>query len=432
MFLLGMLWRLWPAWFVARFDVPYPHAIILNHYHYLLHKLPDLLLLGALVLFALAGALWLAARRGTFAGAWPRLPVAAETMLFVALLALDGWLSHRYWLAWGRPLWDDYARFGEILHLALTSNDPAVLPALWRFIGEYPHAPSPLTPTLIAVGMFIVHNAAAVLMAFNLAATAGSLWLLRAIVRRVSPATIFWPLGVLFLAHGATARNCLFIQLDAINGFFVLLFFHLWLSWREKPSSDRLTAMVVAIVLGVFQKTTLFPLMAVPTLVELVESWRTRRWEVKRLATVVLATAVVPAALFAFYIFQLEVGRNFQTQVELMGAGWNILDFSLKRFVYATLLLLAPTLPLVALNRNRHRPPHLAFALYILLFFGSIVVVRGPFWGRYYSHVLGAWLLLAAPGLALVEGEKSYRLPLCVFLTGTAAVQYALVFWNLM
>jgi len=307
-----------------------------------------------------------------------------------------------------------------------------VLPALWRFIGEYPHAPSPLTPVLIALGLFVVRNAATVLMALNLAATAGSLWLLRAIVRRVSPATIFWPLGVLFLAHGATARNCLFIQLDAINGFFVLLFFHLWLSWREKPSSDRLTAMAVAVVLGVFQKTTLFPLMAVPTLVELVESWRARRWDVKRLATVALATAVVPAALFAFYILQLEVGRNFQTQVELMGAGWNMLDFSLKRFVYATVLLLVPTLPLVALNRDWHRPPYAAFVLYILLFFGSIVAVRGPFWGRYYSHVLGAWLLLAAPGLARIEGEKSYRLPLCVFLAGTAAVQYALVLWNLL
>jgi len=79
MFILGMLWRLRPAWFVARFDVPYPHAIILSHYRYLLHKLPDLFLLGALVLFALALALWLAARRRTFSGAWRRLPAAAET-----------------------------------------------------------------------------------------------------------------------------------------------------------------------------------------------------------------------------------------------------------------------------------------------------------------------------------------------------------------
>lgn len=430
--LLGLVWWLQPDWFAARFDVAYPHRSILEHYHYLLRQLPLLIEFGAALLFALAFALWTASRRRPTAKPFPQLPVATETVLFLALLALDAVLSHRYWLAWSRPLWDDYWRFGEILHHAMTMRDPALPAAVRQFIGEYPHAPSPLTPMLIAVGMFIVKNSVAVLMALNLAATAGSLWLLRSIVRRLSPATIFWPLGVLFLAHGATARNCLFIQLDAINGFFVLLFFHLWMSWREKPTLDRQAAMVIAIVLGVFQKTTLFPLMALPTLVEVAEALRTRKWDVMRLAYVALYTAVVPLALFAFYLYRFEVGDNFQTQVALMGAGWNVLDFSLQRFVYATLLLLGPFLPLVALNRDWRRPPYLAFTLYIALFFVSMVVVQGPFWGRYYSHLLGAWLLLAAPGLGRVERAAAYRLPLYVFIAGTALFEYAIVFWNLL
>jgi hypothetical protein len=113
-----------------------------------------------------------------------------------------------------------------------------------------------------------------------------------------------------------------------------------------------------------------------------------------------------------------------------MGTGWNEIDFSWQRFVFASGFLLCPYLGLVSRNRSWREPAYQGLALFVVLFFASLVAVRGPFWGRYYSHVLGCWLLLALPAWAR-DDSAGQRRAQWTFLIGVGALQIVMMYWQI-
>lgn len=424
---LAAVWRAWPAWFAEALAVPYPFQTFLTNYQRALADFPSLLAVVAAALLVLAAALWWSARREDGVAAPLALPRWGEALLVAALLGVAWWLSYRHWVYWGKPHWDDYWFFGRIFHEVWAQPGGKMIFQLQRFLHEYPHSPSPLTPLVIGFLMFLHDNPLRWLQVLSLSATVGSLLVLRTLSRRLTPTLPVWLLGALFLTNAATMRNSFFIQLDAISSFFVVAFYGVWLWWRDEPSQNRLTVLTVFLLAAVFQKTTLFPLLAIPTLVAVYDAWRARRVPWLDLLQTAAATALLPAAVFGAYLLALGVGGNFGTQLELMGTGWNELDFSVTRFVFATTFLLVPYLPLVLANRRWPEPETIALALFPLLFFASIVAVRGPFWSRYYSHAVGPWLLLAAPALARLAQSRAARPALVAYVGGVAAVQIAML-----
>ncbi len=427
---LGLAWRVFPAWFVACLKVPYSDPTLSRAYLQLLADLPFAILFAATVLAATAVATLIDARRPAPGPVFRRLSPAHETMLYGALLLLGAWLSWRHYAYWSYPTWDLYWEFGEQLHHLMRHPDPHVLAAVRSFAREYPHSASPLTPFAVALGMFVLPHSLLLMQILSAAATVLSLVLLRALARRLAPTATFWPLGVLFLTNVATMRNSFFIQLDAINGFFVLLFFHQWLRWREQPTRGRLAVLCTVLALGVLQKTTLFPLLAVPTLVAVVEPANARRLDFARLFVTGFWTALVPVSLFLVYLGVFRFQGNFLSQVTLMGTGWNEIDFSWQRFVFASGFLLGPYIGLVLRNRSWREPAYQGLALFVVLFFASMVAVRGPFWGRYYSHVLGCWLLLALPAWAR-DDSAGRRLARWIFMVGVGGLQVAMMYWQM-
>jgi hypothetical protein len=426
--ILAVVWASRPDWFLTQLQVPYPIQQILDDHVHIIKDFPVLLFVLAAVLALMAFSFWLSAR---YALRTPDGPYAVVSPLvthvfLTGLLLIGAWLSYRNWLHWQEPLWDDYCYFGELLHYSLRGEAESVA-TLPGFMAQYPHSPSPLTPVLISLLMFLCPSSALCLQGLSLAATAGSVLALKSLAARLVPSTPFWPLGMLFLTNAATMRNSLFPQLDAINCFFILCFFWLWMWWREQRTTGRTLALLGLLALAVFQKTTLFPLLAVPTLVEVVETIQSRVVGWKRLGVTIAVTAVFPAILFGAYLLTLNMTRNFGWQVELMGTGWNILDFSPQRFLFATSFLIGPYLPLVFRNRFIKEPFYMGVALFVILFFASLFAVRGPFWSRYYSHVVGPCLLLALPRLSQMLVTGMWRVPLPAYLFGVAAVQYAML-----
>jgi 4-amino-4-deoxy-L-arabinose transferase-like glycosyltransferase len=73
-------------------------------------------------------------------------------------------------------------------------------------------------------------------------------------------------------------RNAFFIQLDAVSSFFVLLFFALWRRRLARPTLLNAILLGGCLILAVLQKTTLFPLLAVPLTVAVFEAARDRIW----------------------------------------------------------------------------------------------------------------------------------------------------------
>ena len=405
----------------------YSEPEISRAYLRLLTDLPLALLFASVVLSATAAATLLDRRRPASGPAFRTLPPAYEALLYSALLLLGVGLSWRHYAYWSYPKWDRYWEFGEQLHRLMRHPDPQVLAVVQGFAREYPHSASPLTPFAVALGMFVLPHSLLLMHILSAAATAASLVLLRALARRLAPTATFWPLGVLFLTNVATTRNAFFIQLDAINGFFVLLFFHQWLRWRERPTRGRLAALCTVLSLGVLQKTTLFPLLAIPTMVAVVEPASVRRLDFSRLFVTGFWTALAPVLLFLAYLSTFGFHGNFVSQVYLMGNGWNEIDFSWQRFVLASSLLLGPYLGLVLRNRSWREPAYQGLAMFVWLFFASMVAVRGPFWGRYYSHVLGCWLLLALPAW-MRDDSAGLRYSRRTFLIGVGAFQVVMMY----
>jgi hypothetical protein len=171
--------------------------------------------------------------------------------------------------------------------------------------------------------------------------------------------------------------------------------------------------------------------MALPTLVQLYESWRERRFAWGRTALVGLLTAALPFALFLTYCIGFGIIRNFRLQVNLMGHGWNELDFALLPLLFCTFFLLGPFVVPVLRNRRILDPRYFAFALYFVLFWAAFVLVKGPFWTRYYSNVLGPCAVLSIPFFAEHAAAPRARAPLYAFLIGVAVVEHALVYLHL-
>jgi hypothetical protein len=236
---------------------------------------------------------------------------------------------------------------------------------------------------------------------------------------------------VLFLVNAATVRNAAFVQLDAICGFFVVWFFWVWTQWLVSPTRRGWLLLIACLTLGIFQKTTLFPLLAIPTLTAALARPRGVGVPWRRVVGIAAASVLPPVALFGGFLWWLGVTGNFGEQVHLMGTGWNELDFSFPRFVFATGFLLGPYLPLACRNQRLREPMFLGLALFVGLFFLSLVAVRGPFWSRYYSLVVAPTLLLALPFLARAAVSSPWRVLLPVYVIAVAAVHYAMMAWHI-
>jgi hypothetical protein len=431
---LAAWWAASPAPFVAHFRVDYAYPLALQNHLRNLRDLPKLLAWVALALAALGAALLRARRRGgpALASLARRAPAGwgAAALALAVLLAVDVWLSQREWTYWGRPIWDDYPRYGEAFHRLFVGHDAAALARFRSFAAGYLHAPSPLTPAALGLLRFAVPDAVACMQLTSLLATAISLLLLLRLSQRIAPALPTWFPGVLFLGNAATIRNSFFVQLDAASSCVALLFLWRWERWLARRRARDAAWLCVCAILAVLQKTTLFPLLVLPPLVAAIGWWRSETG-LREVARMALVTLAAPLAVFAAWLGGLGLLGNFRGQVDAMGTGWNVLDHSLGRFAFATGFLLGPVLPFALASPRRIDPLRLGMLLFAALFLGGIAVTGGPFWSRYYSHILAPCLLAAAPGFERAGALPGSRDVLLVYLAGTAAVGYAMMAWHI-
>ncbi len=432
--LWGLCWVVWPDFFVSLFRVEYSYDRALRNYEQNLRDFPKLLACLALALAAIGTAVWRFAARNGPSLAESAFPRWLTTSALAVLLGLAGWVSHNSWVFWNRPTWDGYSKFGEAIHRALdgavSGSGPAAFAELGRFVAGYMHSPSPLTPAAIGLLRFAVDDPILCLQLINWFATAVSLLLVIRVSSRLAPDLPAWFVGAMFLTNAAIIRSSFFIQLDASSAALVLVYLWRWERWLRESSKWNLVVLALCATLALFQKTTLFPVIAVPVIVELVRQWKSRDWNLQQL-TVSIAPSALAVVLFVSYLFTLDLQGNWGRQVEVMGTGWNVLDFSLQRFVFSGAFLLGAFLPFAAVGVREIGGVRLGMLAYCGLFLLGIALTGGPFWSRYYSHIVGPCLIAATPALgrlALLPGSLSVG---AVYLAATAGVGYAMLYWQI-
>ncbi|MFP8879457.1 MAG: hypothetical protein VCE43_08350 [Myxococcota bacterium] len=428
--LWSLSWAVWPDFFVSLFRVEYSYDRALRNYEQNLRDFPRLLAWLSAALGAVAVAACPFEGRDGASLAAASLPRWLTWPALTGLLGLAGWISHHSWVFWNRPTWDGYTKFGEAIHRALVGADQAAFAELGRFVAGYMHSPSPLTPTAIGLLRFAVDDPILCLQLISWLATGVSLILVVRLSARLAPELPAWFVGALFLVNAAIVRSSFFIQLDAASAALALVYLWRWERWSESSSARDLVALVLCATLVLFQKTTLFPLIAVPVIVELVGQWRGRNWNGQRLAAA-FAPSAFALVLFGAYVFALDLGSNWARQVAVMGTGWNVLDYSVQRFVFAAVFLLGAFLPFAAVGARQLRGLRLGMLVFSGLFLLGIALTGGPFWSRYYSHIVGPCLIAATPALgqlARLPGSLSAGV---VYLGATAVVGYVMLYWQI-
>lgn len=428
--LWGACWAIWPDFFSSLFRVEYTYDRALRNYQQNLRDFPRLLACLAAALGAVATVAWrFEGREGTSLVAssiprWQTWPALA------GMLGLAGWTSHHSWVFWNRPTWDGYTKFGEAIHRALVGADQAAFAELGRFAAGYMHSPSPLTPTAIGVLRFAVDDPVLCLQLINWFSTAVSLLMVIRLSARLAPDLPAWFVGALFLGNAAIVRGSFFIQLDAASAALALVYLWCWERWWRSSRASDAVLLTLCATLALFQKTTLFPLLAVPVIVELVEQWRSGNWNKRRIGAT-LAPSAIALVLFGTYLSVLDLENNWGRQVEVMGTGWNVLDYSVQRFMFATAFLLGAFLPFAAASARQLAGLRLGALVFSSLFLLGITLAGGPFWSRYYAHIVGPCLIAAAPALgqlARLPGSLSVGL---VYLGATVVTGYAMLYWQI-
>jgi hypothetical protein len=426
----ALCWAIWPEFFASLFRVEYTYNRALRNYEQNLHDFPRLLVCLAAALAAVATAVWRFEGRDGASLAASSFPRWLTWAGLAGMLGLAGWTSHHSWVFWNRPTWDGYTEFGEAIHRALVTADQSAFAELGHFVSGYLHSPSPLTPAAIGVLRFAVDDPVLCLQLINCLATWVSLLLVVRLSARLTPDLPAWFVGALFLVNAATIRGSFFIQLDAASAAFALVYLWRWERWSNSSRALDAALLAFCATLVLFQKTTLFPLLAVPVIVEFVGQWRNGDWNGRRLAAS-LGPSAAALVLFGSYLWALDLGNNLGRQVEVMGAGWNVLDYSVQRFVFGIAFLLGAFLPFAAVGARQLGGLRLGVLLYSGLFLLGIVVTGGPFWSRYYAHIVGPVLIAATPALgqiARLPGSLSLGL---VYLGATAVVGYAMLYWQI-
>jgi len=429
--LFAVAWVIAPEAFAGLFRVEYGYARANRNFARNLGDFPKLLACLAAVLIALGVATRRNARAPAFlsaAGTRPGpLPGWFGWSLVVGLFGVAAALSHRSWVYWNRPRWDGYSRFADAFYHLFAQPGAAGAEQFRAFLGEYLHAASPLTPALAGLLRFAVPDPVLCLQLLNALATAASVALVAHLGRRLAPSLPAWLVAALLLTNAAVIRNSWFVQLDAASSAVALVFFWRLSHWLETGSSRDAAWTCLCATLGLFQKTTLLPLLAIPTAVTLYRQWGARRLRLGALVRVAAWSAAVPLALFAAYVVPLELVDNVGRQVEVMGVGWNVADHSWQRFGFGAAFLLGPYLPFLAFGWSRSSALRFGLVSFALLFLLGIAVTGGPFWSRYYSHIAGPCLLAAAPALARFATLPGSRAAVLLYLGGCAAVSYTMM-----
>lgn len=374
---------------------------------------------GALVCWCLV--LWRADAANALAA---RLRRAGPLLAALAVLATVGLAYHfstREWERLGRPCWDNYCLYADLLSKWLVGQP--VEQQLLSFMREDYHANSPMGPLLIA-GLRLVTGFETITsyrFSVFLATLGGGLLLWRllclaGIARQAAAAA----LG-LFAAHLIVARSAFFPQTDA----FVLLWTSALLvvaaERARAPRAWHAPAGLLLLVTGLFVKLSFLPALA------LLPVWRVatslaqrRRPDLRALGFDVLLFSLLPLALYLLAQWRLGLLRLYGVELGIIPTSDSNLPFVAMSIVHAAWLLG----PLAWFGRRRCGALEWALCAWIVLYLAALWLSRASGWDRFYLALLPPLSVLAAHGLAIVE-ERLGSGPLWAGVLLAASLNYA-------
>ena len=345
----------------------------------------------------------------------------------LAVCGLDYFFSTRDWVRLGRPCWDSYCYYAELLYKWLSGQ--GVERRLLAFMSEDYHANSPMGPLLIAgfklvTGVDTIVSYRACVFLASLAAVM-LLWrglfdMVQAGSEEVAAALL------LFCTHLIVVRSSFFPQTDA----FVLLWSTALLVVAARrwfaPRPWHGPACFLLLVTGLFVKLSFLPALA------LLPSWTvavaiaSRRWpDPRRLFTDVALYSVLPFALFLLLQQRLGLLDLYGVELRVIPGSDSHVLFVAMSFVHAAAILG----PLAWLGRKHFSLLEALLLAWAALYLGALWLSRASGWDRFALAALPPLTVTAARGLAVLREELGAG-ALWAGMILAAALNYAVLWLN--
>jgi hypothetical protein len=356
----------------------------------------------------------------------------AGPIVFVASLvlvaALDYHFSTRAWVRLGRPCWDNYCHYAELLSKWLAGQE--VERRLFVFLREDYHANSPIGPLLVALlrlatGLETITSYRVCVFLATLG-SAALLWrgLLGALaVTREAAAAALW----LFGTHLILVRSSFFPQTDAFVLLWTSALLVLAVRRERAPRSWHAPVCLLLLATGLLVKLSFLPALL------LLPLWRVaaalaerRRPQLRALALDVLVYSLLPFGLFLLVQWRLGLLRLYGVELRAIAGSDSHVAFVAMSLVHAAALLG----PLAWLGRRRFAAAEAGLLAWAALYLASLWLSRASGWDRFYLALLPPLAALAAHGLAVAK-QRLGSGPLWAGALLCAALNYAALWLEL-
>ncbi len=345
---------------------------------------------------------------------------ATGVMAFLVLLSVSVWQREYQFKSASEWLPDAYGVFADRLKDVLTLGTPGLGSRLLADLRSYPHAHSPLTPSLVAVTSIFVGDTVRSFLLVTFLLSVGTGWLLLLLLEEIPD--LSWP--VVWAVWGAGVTHYLFVRAaartstDPVGYFFVVLGLYLGArALRRGPTPWTIAALVAALALGLFSRLTVLPLSPVVGMALGGSDLFERRRPALRSLVAAALVAALPVAVFFGSIWSLGLFPTFALAREKMRSFADART-PMRFFLCVLVLLGLSVLPALSRSARRSQLPIRLLGLVWLVVFLSFILAAATFWNRHFLHALPGVLLLAAPGLERWETSR----PLAVRLWLWASV----------
>jgi len=357
-------------------------------------------------LLALAAALWLFTLVLRHFGTpnKPRIAPARGQLKYVVLLLLacttiDVWLSYRLWNSYGRPCFDGYCQYSELIRAWIIHATSANAQALLSFARGYVHANSPVGPFLIGVISIITGLSIDVSYALlSGIATLGSLaicwgWLRQrddSVLDRIQFATF-----LLVLTHPALVRSFVFLQTDALTTLFILAVITLGMLRFSNPQRWQLPVGALLLSMGLLTKLSFLPALAIIPVMQFIIDFKVPRRLIKNTLQTVLVLVVVP--VLNLVVFQYLMGTHAEFSKEMHMRGY--VDRSVFFIAEVSLRTVMFFVPLIVVGYKDFTTREYLLASSVVIYLMSLWLGGAPGWDRHYLPIIFPLAPLAVFGL---------------------------------
>ena len=383
-------------------------------------NLPSFLLSMAPLCLLVAGAFAFLRRPTT--PTRPSRPRSTTLLLGIGIagaLVSGAIISEHEWVRYGRPCYDSYCDYIELVRDVMVSPEPATWRNLHRFLLSDYHSNSPAGPIIIAGVSLVVPDLILSYRLVSLASTIAMAVLLIFIARRYLRLSSETALvgAFLFTATGAVQRSLLFPQTDALAMLIFMIAVERLLALRDGWTTSRYLTAVAALTLALFTKLSNLPLAGMAAVVLV---WPTDRASAHvglrmLLARAHLVAGVVGPPLIALGLFISLLGTDAAYRTEMVRITTLDSRASFHMIAFAVTLLPFVLAVVSTLRRPWTRSEALCMAL--------VCVYLAGLWGsgasgleRYYLNALPLALIVTVGRFAPLPEMKRFQnvLVLCV------------------